>query len=75
VGVFVLALALGGALAAWLEWPLWAGYGLVAILLLAAAGALAYAGTRALSSIKPLPRTRATLQENLAWIQSKSTQP
>ena len=52
-----------------------AGYGIVALLLLILAGLLAYTGSRVVSSIRALPRTRATLQENLAWIQSKSTQP
>jgi hypothetical protein len=75
IGLFVLALAAGGGLAAMLNWPLWAGYGIVAALLLVGAGLLAYAGTRTLSTIKPLPKTRATLQENLAWIQRKSSQP
>jgi hypothetical protein len=75
IGLIVLALAAGGAVADVFDWPLWAGYAIIAALLLMGAGLLAYAGTRTLSTIHALPKTRATLQENLAWIQSKSTQP
>jgi hypothetical protein len=75
IGLLVLALAAGGALSELAGWPLWAGYAVVAALLLIGAGILAYSAVRTLSTIHGLPRTRATLQENLAWIQSKSTQP
>ena len=75
LGLIVLALAVGGAIAALFDWPLWAGYAVMAALLLIGAGVLGYAGARILSTIQALPKTRATLQENFAWIQSKSTQP
>jgi hypothetical protein len=59
---FTVALALG--IAALFEWPVWAGFGIVAVLL-AVVGGLGYAsGRRAVSTVQPLPRTVHTLKEN-----------
>ena len=62
VTCFTIAVALG--LAAALEWPAWAGFGTVAIVL-AIGGAVAAAnGRRTMSTVQPLPRTMHTLKEN-----------
>jgi Flp pilus assembly protein TadB len=59
---FTAALALG--IAALFEWPVWAGFGVVAVLLVVV-GALGYAaGRRAVMAVEPLPRTLHTLKEN-----------
>jgi hypothetical protein len=59
---FTVALALG--VAALFDWPVWAGFAVVAVLL-AVAGALGYvSGRRALVAVEPLPRTVHTLKEN-----------
>lgn len=57
-----IALALG--IAAMFEWPAWAGFGVMA-LLLGIAGAIALASGRStVKSVQPLPRTMHTLKEN-----------
>jgi Putative Actinobacterial Holin-X, holin superfamily III len=62
LGCFVVALALG--IAAAFDWPAWAGFGIVAVVL-AVVGAVAYsAGRRAVSTVQPLPRTVHTMKEN-----------
>jgi Flp pilus assembly protein TadB len=59
---FTVALALG--MSALFEWPVWAGFAAVA-LLLGIVGALGYAaGRRAVTAVQPLPRTVHTLKEN-----------
>ncbi len=61
-GCFVAALSLG--IAALLDWPAWAGFAVVAILL-GIAGAIAYnGGRRAIRTVQPLPRTVHTMKEN-----------
>jgi hypothetical protein len=68
----LLCAALGGALADLFNWPTWAGLGAVALLL----GVLAFFAVRyaqgQLGNIRALPKTAATLRENMAWIQDKS---
>jgi hypothetical protein len=62
LGCFAVAIALG--MSAAFDWPAWAGFAVVAVLL-AVAGAVAYsAGRRAVSTVQPLPRTVHTLKEN-----------
>lgn len=62
LGCIVVAAALGVAAA--FDWPVWAGFAVVAVLL-GIVGALAYsAGRRAVSMVQPLPRTVHTLKEN-----------
>jgi hypothetical protein len=72
LGVTLLAIAIGSAIAYWLHWPAWAGYGIVAVLLLVGAFLMMTLGRRELAKIRALPKTRDTIKENVAWIQSKS---
>lgn len=72
LGVTLLAVALGSAIAYWLHWPTWTGYGIVSLLLLAGAYLAMWYGRTRLSSVGAFPKTRATLRENLTWIQNKS---
>jgi hypothetical protein len=72
LGVTLLCVAIGNAIAYWLHWPAWAGYGIVAILLLVAAFACLTFGRREVAALRALPKTRETVKENLEWIQSKS---
>lgn len=49
--------------------PLWACYGIVALLFLAIGGALYLAGKRKLETFSPLPeQTVETVKENLEWM-------
>lgn len=74
LGATLLCIALGGAIGYWAGWPAWAGYGIVSLLLLIAGFAAMSYGRKQLSDFRALPKTRATVKENLAWIQSKSAQ-
>jgi hypothetical protein len=74
VGIVLLAVAIGGAIAFLLGWPAWSGYGIVALILLGGAYLLYLSGRRKLSDIRRLPKTTETMKENLAWLQSKSSQ-
>jgi len=72
IGVMLLSVAIGGAVAYFLHWPPWAGYGVTALLFLAAGwGACIYARGR-LNAIRAIPNTTETMKENLAWMQNKS---
>ena len=68
VGVIVLAHTLAIALAT-AGLPLWAAYGLVAVLLLAVGGAVAYAGYAKFQTFTPIPeKTIATITENVSGV-------
>ena len=72
VGVTLLCIAIGGAVADLFAWPAWAGYGLVAVILLVGAYVLFRRGRSKAATIHALPRTVASVKENLAWMQRKS---
>jgi hypothetical protein len=74
LGVVLLAIAVGGLIAYLLRWPAWAGYGVVAIILLAIAYGLWVAARRRFARIRTLPRTTETIKENMQWMQNKSGQ-
>ena len=74
LGAALLAVAAGNAVAFVVGWPVWAGYGLVALLLLVGSYLAVRAARSRLASFGALPRTRESVKENLAWIQSKSAQ-
>jgi Flp pilus assembly protein TadB len=61
---FCVTVALALGISALFEWPVWAGFAVVAVLL-AVVGALGYAaGRRAVTAVEPLPRTVHSLKEN-----------
>jgi hypothetical protein len=72
MGAMLLSIALGGALAYFLRWPSWAGYGIVALLFLAGGWGLCLYARGRLSAIRAIPNTTETMKENLAWMQNKS---
>lgn len=59
----LVAVALG--MAALFEWPAWAGFGVVAVVLAIAGVLFLSRGRRAIRTIEPLPRTVASVKENL----------
>ena len=71
-GVVLVAAALGAAAADLFGIPLWASYAGVALLLAAIAFGLAVYGRRQIAATEVLPKTKASLRENIAWLQSKS---
>ena len=72
IGAMLFSVALGGALAYFLRWPPWAGYGVVALLFLAVGWGLCLFARGRLQKIRAIPNTAATMKENLAWMQNKS---
>ena len=72
MGAVLLSVAIGGAIAYFLRWPAWAGYGITALLFLAAAWGLCLHARARLKSIRAIPETKDTIKENLAWMQKKS---
>src|SRR4051812_1184851 len=74
IGAVLLSVAIGGAIAYFLAWPAWTGYGIVAVLLLGTGYFLVRYGRNRVAHIRALPQTTATVKENLAWMQSKSAQ-
>jgi fructose-specific phosphotransferase system IIC component len=74
IGAMLLSVAIGGAIAYFLRWPTWAGYGITAILFLAAGWGLALSGRGRVKAVRAMPETTDTMKENLAWMQNKSAQ-
>ena len=74
LGATLLCITIGGAIAYFLDWPAWAGYGITALLLLGGAYALVSYGRRQLANVRALPKTTDSLKENMAWIQSRSAE-
>ena len=72
LGAMLFAIALGGAVAYFLRWPAWAGYGVVAVLFLAGGYGLCLYGRARMRVIRAIPNTTDTMKENIAWMQNKS---
>ena len=72
IAVVLLCVAMGGAVAWLLGAPTWVGHGIVALLLAGAAAFFSNRGVAALSKVRLLPVTTASLKENIAWMQGSS---
>ena len=72
LGAMLAAIALGGALAYFLKWPTWAGYGATAVLFLAVGWGLCLFARARMRVIRAIPNTTDTMKENIAWMQNKS---
>ena len=72
LGVMLLCVAIGGLIAYFLHWPNGAGYGIIAILLLAAGWGCALYARGRMKAIRAMPETTDTIKENVAWMQNKS---
>ena len=57
----LIAVALG--ISAAFDWPAWAGFGIVAVLLAIAGMVVVSGGRRAVREVRPLPRTVQTFKE------------
>ncbi|HUK33259.1 MAG TPA: phage holin family protein [Vicinamibacterales bacterium] len=72
LGAALLSVAIGSAIAYFLRWPPWAGYGVTAILFLAGAWGLYLFGRSRLTAIRAIPETKDAMKETLTWMQQKS---
>jgi len=64
-----IALGLSEALA----WPLWAGFGIVTVLTLIAAGVLAYVGWSRLGRERHMARTVDSFKESMKWMRARTS--
>ena len=74
----IAALILLAATVAWgisegLDWPVWAGFAIVTLLMIVAAAALANIGRRRFSQQQAMPLTVDTLKENAKWIRARTS--
>jgi len=56
-----------------LGWPLWAGFGVVTVLMVIATGALAYVGRARLSRERHMPLTVDTFKESMEWMRARTS--
>ena len=69
LGVIFLLTAISIGIADLMNWPVWAGYMIVALLLCAGGAIALSAGRRRLRTLRPVPeQTVETLKENSEWI-------
>jgi hypothetical protein len=74
IGGLLLVLMLAQALADLLDWPIWAGYGLVGLVLAVAGYILLSSAQKQIKEIRPVPeKTVETLKENVEWIKDRTT--
>lgn len=74
IGGLLLVLTLAQGLADLLNWPAWAGYGLVGVVLAIVGYFLLSAAQKRLSEIHPVPeKTVETLKENVEWLKDRTT--
>jgi hypothetical protein len=72
VGGLFLLIAVARGLAVMLNWPLWAGFGLVGLVLAVTGAVLLTSGRRQLRQVNPAPaRTIENVKENIEWIGRK----
>jgi len=74
IGGLLLVLAIAQGIADLFDWPVWAGYALVGVVLAIAGGILFSAAQRQIKEIRPMPeRTVETMKENVEWIKDRTT--
>jgi hypothetical protein len=74
IGGLLLVLTLAQGIADLFDWPVWAGYGLVGIILAVAGYVLLSVAQKQIKEIKPVPhKTVETMKENVEWIKDRTT--
>lgn len=73
LGLVLLMTTIAWGLAAALQWPVWAGFGIVTALMLIAALVLAMVGKRRLVAERHLPMTMDIMKENAEWIRHRTS--
>lgn len=74
VGGLLLVLTLAQGLADLLDWPMWAGYGIVGAIMAVAGYLLLSSAQKRFKDIHPIPeKTVETLKENVEWIKDRTT--
>jgi cobalamin biosynthesis protein CobD/CbiB len=74
IGGLLLVLALAQALADLLNWPAWAGYAIVGVVVAVVGYFLLTSAQKSLQEVKPIPeKTVETIKENVEWIKDRTT--
>ena len=73
IGIVLLLTTLAWAISELLVWPVWAGFAVVTLLTLLAAGALAIVGTNRLRAARHMPLTVDTMKENMEWMRARTS--
>jgi Na+/melibiose symporter-like transporter len=74
IGGLLLVLMLAQGLADLLNWPNWAGYGIVGVVLAIIGYMLFSAAQQRAKQLRPVPeKTVETLKENVEWIKDRTT--
>lgn len=74
IGGLFLLVTLALVVAALLNWPTWAGFGIVGAVLTIAGGVMFSAAQQRMQAIKPMPeKTIETMKEHVEWIKDRTT--
>jgi len=74
IGGLLLVLTLAQGLADLLNWPIWAGYGVVGVVLAIVGYFLLSSAQKQITQISPVPeKTVETIKENVEWIKDRTT--
>lgn len=73
IGLVMLMTTIAWAISELLAWPVWAGFGIVTLLTLVGAAALAYVGRNRMTADRHMPRTVDTLKENMQWTRARTS--
>ena len=74
IGGLLLVLTLAQGIADLLNWPVWAGYGLVGLVLAIVGYVMLSSAQKQIKQVKPVPeKTVETLKENVEWIKDRTT--
>jgi hypothetical protein len=73
IGLVFLLGTIAWAIAELLQWPVWAGLGIVALLTLLSAGVLALLGRNRMRAEKRMPLTVETFKENMQWMRARTS--
>ena len=73
LGLVFLFTALAWAISELLLWPAWAGFAIVTLVLLLAAGGLFYVGRSRMRADRRMPHTVDTMKENMQWMRARTS--
>lgn len=74
IGGLLLVLMVAQGLADLLDWPTWAGYGVVGLVLAIVGYILLSSAQKRMQQIRPVPeKTVETMKENVEWIKDRTT--
>jgi len=74
IGALFLLVTLALGIAALFNWPAWAGFGIVGVVLALAGSILFSTAQKQMKAINPVPeQTIETMKENVEWIKDRTT--